>query len=154
MVQVSTAHTRPHDRSPVANLTTPRRGAILVVEDRDDVRQGLTQLLELHGFLVYDAATGGEALAHLHAAGEAIALVLLDLLLPGTLSGNDVRAHQLADRQLAGVPTVIVSACEPDYRSRARLQPQGWLEKPFHADALLTVVKRFVVPEWKSRLDE
>jgi hypothetical protein len=27
-----------------------RRGAILVVEDRDDVRQGLAQLLEMHGF--------------------------------------------------------------------------------------------------------
>ena len=34
----------------------PRRGAILVLEDRDDVRQGMAQLLELHGFLVVDAA--------------------------------------------------------------------------------------------------
>jgi hypothetical protein len=33
----------------------PRRGAILLVEDRDDVRQGLAQLLELQGFLVADA---------------------------------------------------------------------------------------------------
>jgi DNA-binding response OmpR family regulator len=125
----------------------PRRGAILVVEDRDDVRQGLAQLLELHGFLVFDAADGEQALAHLKADPETIALVLLDLILPGTLSGRDVRAQQLADPRLSGVPTVIVSACEPDLRGRAQLQAEAWLEKPFRFDALLEIVKRYVVPE-------
>jgi DNA-binding response OmpR family regulator len=60
----------------------PRRGPILVVEDRDDVRQGLSQLLELHGFLVFDAADGTHALEHLRSEAGSIALILLDLLLP------------------------------------------------------------------------
>jgi len=48
------------------NERLPRRGAILVVEDRDDVRQGLAQLLELHGFVVVDAAGSVEGVVHLH----------------------------------------------------------------------------------------
>lgn len=124
-----------------------RRGAILVVEDRDDVRQGLSQLLELHGFLVFDAADGDQALAYLRSEPESIALVLLDLMLPGSTSGRDVRAQQLADPRLSAIPTVVVSACEPDLRGRAQLRPDAWLEKPFRFDALLEVVKRFVIPE-------
>jgi DNA-binding response OmpR family regulator len=149
MVQV-TSRTEPTPTlSPLADIsaTTPRRGAILVVEDRDDVRQGLAQLLELHGFLVFDVADGETALAHLQSEPETLALILLDLMLTGPLSGRDVRAQQLADDRLARVPTVIVSACEPDLRSRAQLQPEAWLEKPFRFEQLLTIVKRYVIPE-------
>jgi DNA-binding response OmpR family regulator len=126
---------------------SPRRGAILVVEDREDVRQGLAQLLELHGFLVFDAADGQQALAHLKSDPQTVALILLDLMLPGATSGRDLRAQQLGDARLAGIPTVIVSACEPDMRGRAQLRPEAWLEKPFRFEALLDVVKRYVIPE-------
>jgi CheY-like chemotaxis protein len=127
----------------------PRRGAILVVEDRDDVRLGLAQLLELHGFVVRDAADGQKALDHLESAPGAFALILLDLLLPGAMSGRDVRARQLADPRAAFVPIVVVSACEPEEQARELLQPAAWLEKPFNIHALLTVVKQHVVPEWE-----
>ena len=59
-----------------------------------------------------------------------------------------VLAWQLAHAEAALVPTVVVSACEPDELSRAQLRPAAWLEKPFRIDALLAVVKRHVVPEW------
>ena len=146
MVQVTSALNSSPSPIPASNIT-PKRGAILVVEDRDDVRQGLTQLLELNGFVVFDAADGEQALMYLNGGAQPIALVLLDLMLDGALSGRDVRAHQLADARLATVPTVVVSACEPDLRARAQLQPDAWLEKPFRFDALLEIVKRFVIPE-------
>jgi CheY-like chemotaxis protein len=141
--------------SPEAALlaVAPRRGAILVVEDRDDVRQGLAQLLELHGFLVFDAADGAHALDHLHADPASIALILLDLMLPAPWSGKDLRAHQLADPQLADIPTVVISACEPDLRGRAQLRPEAWLEKPFRFDTLLQVVKKYVTPEGRGLMD-
>jgi CheY-like chemotaxis protein len=131
----------------------PRRGAILVVEDRDDVRQGLAQLLELHGFLVFDVADGTHALEHLHADPASIALILLDLLLPAPISGRDLRAYQLADPQLADIPTVVISACEPDSRGRTQLRPEAWLEKPFRFETLLEVVKRYVTPERGGLID-
>jgi DNA-binding response OmpR family regulator len=124
----------------------PRRGAILVVEDRDDVRQGLAQLLELHGFLVSDARDGADAMQQLTEDPEGFALVLLDLMLPGEISGRDVRMRQLADPALA-VPTIVVSASDLNHEERVGLNPDAWLDKPFRFDDLLTLVKRYVVSE-------
>ena len=125
----------------------PRRGAILVVEDRDDVRQGLAQLLELHGFLVADARDGADALQQLSEDPEGFALILLDLMLPGDISGRDVRMRQLADPLLAAVPTIVVSASDLNHEERVGLNPDGWLDKPFRFDDLLTLVRRYVVSE-------
>ena len=124
-----------------------RRGAILVVEDRDDVRQGLAQLLEMHGYLVADARTGEQALEQLTGDPEGVALMLLDLVLPGALSGADVRARQLATPSLASIPTIVLTGSDPLPSDRVPLQPDAWLDKPFRFDDLLTLVKRYVVPE-------
>jgi two-component system cell cycle sensor histidine kinase/response regulator CckA len=124
-----------------------RRGAILVIEDRDDVRQGLSQLLELHGFLVADARTGEQAIEQMKADPDGVALVLLDLVLPGALSGIDVRTHQLADPLLSAIPTIVLTASDTPQSERGPLRPDAWLDKPFRFDDLLTLVKRYVVPE-------
>ena len=126
---------------------TPRRGAILVVEDRDDVRQGLAQLLELHGYLVEDAETGEQALQQLKSQPDGFALILLDLMLPGALSGRDLRLRQLADPQLASIPTIVVSGADVDARDRVGLHPQAWLDKPYRFDKLMSLIKRYVVSE-------
>ena len=126
---------------------TPRRGAILVVEDRDDVRQGLAQLLELHGYLVEDAATGEQALQQLKSQPDGFALILLDLMLPGVLSGREVRMRQLADPTLASIPTIVVSGAEVDARDREGLGAEAWLDKPYRFDELMTLIKRYVVSE-------
>lgn len=127
--------------------TTPRRGTILVVEDREDVRQGLAQLLEFHGFLVAEARDGDAALTHLDRDDAGTALILLDLVLPGDVSGRDIRGRLLSDPGRADIPTIIVTASEVDAPGRAGLCPSAWLEKPFRFDELLDLVKRFVVPE-------
>ena len=124
----------------------PRRGTILLVEDCDEVRLGLAELLELNGYEVSDAADGEHAMDQLTANPRGFALVLLDLLLPGGMSGRELRARQLADPQLADVPTIVVSCCEPESASDARLHPAAWLEKPFRGEQLLAVVRRYVKP--------
>jgi CheY-like chemotaxis protein len=126
---------------------TTKRGAILVVEDRDDVRQGLSQLLELHGYLVVDASTGEEALEQLTSDPEGYALILLDLMLPGAISGRDVRLRQLAHAQLRTVPTIVVSAADIDHRERVGLDPDAWLDKPYRFDDLMELIRRYVVSE-------
>lgn len=129
------------------STVTPKRGCILLVEDRDDVRQGLAQLLEFNGFLVEEARDGRAALAHLERDGNGIVLLVLDLTLPGTVSGRDIRGRMLADPACADIPTIIVTASEIDAPGRAGLCPSAWLEKPFRFDQLLDLVKRFVLPE-------
>jgi two-component system cell cycle sensor histidine kinase/response regulator CckA len=129
------------------NQPAIRRGAILVIEDRDDVRQGLGQLLELHGFLVADACNGEEALQALTSDPEGFALILLDLMLPGAISGRDVRLRQMADPLLSTIPTIVVSAADLEHRERLGLQPDAWLDKPYRFDDLLELVKRYVASE-------
>ncbi len=121
-----------------------------MVEDRADVRSGLAQLLEFHGFLVAEAPDGQSALAHLQRGDDGIALILLDLMLPGGLSGRDIRGRMLAEPTQADIPTIIVTASEVDPPGRAGLCPTAWLEKPFRFDELLGLVKRYVVPESTS----
>ena len=149
MAQVSTFGAEPlSDASLEAELGRwrPHPGTILVVEDCDDVRRGLAQLLELSGFRVQDVRDAEHALDHLNAHPEGFALVLLDLVLPG-LSGADLRALQLADPQLAAIPTVVMTACEREVPVYTLLQPAEWIEKPFHWEQLLDIVLRYVTPE-------
>ena len=131
----------------MAQPIVPRPGSILLIEDCDDIRVGLSQLLEMNGFHVSDAADGEHAIDQLEANPTGFALILLDLVLPGRISGGDIRAHQLADPKLAGVPTVVVSAYERQDQTQAALHPDDWLEKPFRGEQLLTVVRRYVQPD-------
>jgi two-component system C4-dicarboxylate transport response regulator DctD len=125
----------------------PRRGEILLIEDRDEVREGLAQLLELHGFMVTDVADGDRGMRELAAKPHAFALVVLDLLLGESMAGVDFRLRQLIDPHLAAVPTIVITATELADTARAPLHPEAWLEKPFRFDTLLEVVKRYVVAE-------
>ena len=133
----------------MATFTTasPKRGCILLVEDRDDVRQGLAQLLEFNGYLVEEARDGDAALGFLERQSHGIALLVLDLTLPGGVSGRDIRGRMLANPHCADIPTIITTASEIDAPGRAGLCPSAWLEKPFRFDQLFDLVKRFVLPE-------
>ena len=134
----------------VRQFTSASR-SILIIEDRSDVRGGLLQLFDLYGYRASGAATGEEALAVLDAAPRDFGLVLLDLALPGQLSGFDVRARLLADPRLSQMPTVVITGCEPRPDERAALQTDGWVEKPFRFGTLLDVVKTFVQPTPAAR---
>ena len=109
-------------------------------------------MLEFSGFLVEEARDGSTALALLESEGADIALMVLDLTLPGSVSGRDIRGRMLANPVYAEIPTIIVTASDIDAPGRAGLCPTAWLEKPFRFDQLLELVKRFVIPEGASLL--
>jgi DNA-binding response OmpR family regulator len=123
-----------------------RRGAILIVEDREDVRQGLCQLLEFQGYVVFEAGNFDQAFTQLEASPQGIALILLDLNLPGP-GGEQVRAAQLANPALSQIPVIVVSASGPDVAGGSALSAAAWIEKPFRFDQLMEEVRRFVLPE-------
>jgi DNA-binding response OmpR family regulator len=128
-------------------VTALRHGEILLIEDRSEVREGLAQLLELHGFMVTEAADADFGMRALTANPRAFALILLDLLLGDSMSGIDFRLRQLIDPTLAAVPTIVITATDVKDNERASLRPEGWLEKPFHFQALLQLVQRYVLAE-------
>lgn len=118
----------------------PLRTEILVVEDDSDIAAILCDLLEDEGYTVRYARDGVSALELLSTHGERVGLILLDMLMP-RMNGRDFRRQQQGDPQIADIPVAIVTTgAEVD----PSMRPAAFLRKPFSADDLLTLVKRFV----------
>src|SRR5438876_930728 len=87
----------------------PAPKTILLVEDNDVEREGLSAILRRKGYSVREAATGDQALAS--ARTERPDVILLDLLLPeGTIDGWAFLDHVRADPRLSDIPVIIVTA--------------------------------------------
>ncbi len=121
------------------------RPSILIVEDDEDMRQILIQLLEFQGWPAHAVSDGAQALDALQKHRPS--LILLDLAMP-RMNGVEFRTAQrrLTDRRLAKVPVVVVSAVHdaPDYKET--LEAADVLMKPFDADRLLHAVERYARP--------
>lgn len=115
-------------------MSPPRE--VLVVDDDADIREGVAEVLALAGYSVITAENGRAAL-ELLSGPRLPALILLDLMMP-EMDGWAVLSALRADRRLAAVPVVILTAME---RSRAP-QAAGYLRKPFDLDDLLAAVER------------
>ena len=118
-------------------------GEIFIVDDDNDVRNALAELLEAEGFSVDGAPNGREALARLR-GGVHPAVILLDLMMPG-MDGWDFRHEQMRDPDLASVPVVIVSAAGFSHESiRLQFRPAAYVVKPIERAALLDVLRQVV----------
>ena len=135
-------------QEPAAVLPLNRtiaRPSVLIVEDDDDMRQILMQLLEFHGWRTHAASDGREALAALEKHRPS--LILLDLAMP-RMDGVQFRTAQrgLQDKRLASVPVVVVSAVHDAPTYQKKLGAAEVLMKPFDADRLLHAVERNARP--------
>ena len=120
---------------------TPSHGhcPVLIVEDDEDLREMMAQLLTIEGYDAATVANGREALDYLsHAARPH--LILLDLMMP-VMDGWEFRRHQKADPKLAPVPVIVLSALDP---SRAdAVDAAAFLKKPLDFDRLLDLVRTY-----------
>ena len=113
---------------------------VLVVDDDEDTRSGIAELLRLDDCIVAEAADGQEALEHLHTQKRPC-LVLLDLQMPRT-SGWEFRARQERDQEIADIPVVVLSAREDAKLQVKRLGLAGFLAKPLDVDQLVETIER------------
>jgi CheY-like chemotaxis protein len=114
---------------------------ILVVEDDPDCRELMADLLSLSGFASTTAANGKEGLETLKQQGDAICLILLDLMMP-IMNGWEFRRAQLEDRAVRHIPVVVLTADVRAEVSAEQLKPVALLAKPFAPDGLLAVIER------------
>jgi CheY-like chemotaxis protein len=130
-------------------LMTPTPPGILVVDDDHTMRTLLTDLLEGQGYVVRTATNGTIALAILHATPDAIALVLLDIMMPD-MNGWQFLMVQRQDPVLARIPVIALSA------GAARPQQPlpydvPFVQKPFDVRHLLTQVERVLPRPLRTR---
>ena len=116
-------------------------GYILVVDDDDDIRETIVEVLSDEGFEAIGASDGLEALHVMRASLPA--LVFLDLMMPG-MSGPEFLVAQRADPALVSVPVVVLSADANVAAKAAELGIAEFFRKPIKLDALMGTTKRFV----------
>ncbi|MBI1737380.1 MAG: response regulator [Candidatus Rokubacteria bacterium] len=111
------------------------RRRVLVIDDEETIRELLTEFLGLRGYEVRQAATAVAGLAE--ARERPPDVVLLDLHLPGTVSGVD------ALRALAQTTRVIVVSGTPDAelaRTTLQLGAFDYITKPFNLGRVADLV--------------
>lgn len=112
---------------------------ILFVEDDDDIRDSLADLLRGEGYEVHVAANGEEALEYLHQPGRDPCLVLLDLMMP-VLNGWQVVEILRTEDRVATLPVVVLSAADA---ASSPAEARGFIRKPVDVDLLLAMVRRY-----------
>jgi CheY-like chemotaxis protein len=112
---------------------------VLIVEDDEDLREMMVEMLSIEGFHAVAAGNGREALDCLHHKPRPD-VILLDLMMP-VMDGWEFRRQQQADPALAKVPVVVLSALD-DARARA-LGGTAFFKKPPDFDSLVHLVRNY-----------
>ncbi len=115
---------------------------ILVVEDNQDLRELIIQMLVVEDYDILTAKDGEEALKLISL--HRFDLILLDIMLPG-ISGMEVltKIRSAKDSQIKNLPVVTVSAKSliGDIDAALLAGATSYLVKPFRAAALKTKIQ-------------
>lgn len=123
--------------------------SILVLEDDDDLRDIVAQVLEENDYQVGQAASATEALEM--ASQQPYHLILSDVRMAGSLDGVAV-IEKVKDLQPHIRSIVMTGYADLDVPIRAaRVRADDYLRKPFELDELLTVVRSLLDKETPFR---
>ena len=116
---------------------------ILAVDDQEDNRRILRDLLTSAGFEVIEAATGEDAVSL--AAARLPDLILMDIQLPG-IDGYEATRRIKADPALRAIPLIVVTsyALSGDDAKALAAGADAYVAKPFSPRALLTTVRKYL----------
>lgn len=115
---------------------------VFVVEDDQDIREALAELLESEGYDVTTAENGQIGIDKLSQASQLPNLILLDLMMP-VKDGFQFYAEKAADPNLSSVPVIVMSADGHILDKQKKLQAQAYIKKPVDIDHILNMVDQF-----------
>lgn len=113
---------------------------ILVIEDNNDIRENIVEILELAGYEVYEASTGvsgiNEAIRHLPD------IILCDIMMP-ELDGYGVLSLLASHVETESIPFIFLTAKAErnDLRRGMESGADDYLTKPFDDRELLTAIE-------------
>jgi two-component system cell cycle response regulator DivK len=116
---------------------------ILVIEDQEDNRRILRDLLTSGGYEVIEAVTGEEGVTMAEASLPD--LILMDIQLPG-LDGYEATRRIKANRVLRQIPLIVVTsyALSGDDVKAKEAGSDGYVTKPFSPRALLAKIREYL----------
>ena len=116
--------------------------AILIVDDEPDIVNLTERFLKLGNFETITASNGKDALEIIAERYNEIALVLLDIMMPGT-SGYSVLKEIKANEKYKSIIVILftVKSFNEDIQKGKKLGADGYITKPFSGKKLLEYVK-------------
>ena len=118
---------------------------VLIVEDDDEIREILAEMLADEGFAVTTASNGRDALDLMRSAAPRPSLVVLDLMMP-VMDGWQLRREMLADPDLSSIPVVVVSGAADIERMSSTLAASKILTKPVKWPQLRDSIRAYKRP--------
>lgn len=112
--------------------------SILIVEDDEDIRLALRDMLEGEGYRVNEARNGEEGL-RLLSEPEKPCCVLLDLMMP-VMTGQQFLVERQKSQELLSVPVFVVSAIADRSLGLPAEGVSRFFKKPVDMDTLLGAV--------------
>lgn len=114
---------------------------ILVIEDQDDVRENIVELLDLSNYKVLDAPNGK---AGVKSALEHVPdLILCDIMMP-EMDGYEVLYLLMKNPSTSSIPFIFLTAKaeKEDFRKGMNLGADDYITKPFEEMELLGAIER------------
>lgn len=119
--------------------------SVLVVDDDDDVRENLVEILEREGFTVHSARNGKLALEELERCGGRC-VVVLDLLMP-EMDGYAFLEEQLKHAGAGSArPVIVLSAAQAVQEASKLPSVVAVLAKPFEVAQFVELVHEHASP--------
>lgn len=116
-----------------------RKDSILIVEDDANLREALSETLQLANYSVLTAEDGESALRILES--EPVSLIVSDVQMPG-IDGHELL--QTVRRQYTGIPFVLITAFSNVAKAVEAIKAGAadYIVKPFEAEVLIEMVNR------------
>ena len=118
---------------------------IVVVDDDNDIREAVCEVLRNEGYQAVEASNGREAIELLHGFGDRPQLILLDLMMP-VMDGWEFLMGIDEDPAIPFIPVALMSAHPSVRRAFEKDDAEGTakrllLPKPLDLHRLLSIVE-------------
>ncbi|MCH5720833.1 response regulator transcription factor [Niabella hibiscisoli] len=113
---------------------------ILLIEDNLEIRENITEILELGGYQVFTTSNGKDGVDT--AIKERPNLILCDIMMP-VLDGYGVLYLIQRHTELQGIPFIFLTAKSERHEMRKGMElgADDYITKPFHSTELLNAIE-------------
>jgi CheY-like chemotaxis protein len=129
--------------TPEASSTASLAGkeTVLLVEDQDEVRHLVEEILRTQGYTVLKASNGEEALRLGRSRKKPIHLLLTDMVMPG-MNGKELAERM--QKMFPGMKVILMSGYAEDglIQWGTIIQGMEFLKKPFRVETLIQTVRK------------
>ncbi|MBD3225831.1 MAG: response regulator, partial [Caldithrix sp.] len=128
------------DQPRAIDYTKDNDETILVVDDEKNLREFLTNALQHHGYEVFEARDGYEAIDYFKSHKSKIDLVLLDMIMPNMDGKDTLKAIKKIDDNVK----IIISTGYSDKDALETIKDyvEGIIYKPYRAEDILSTLRQ------------